>query len=151
MYVIILIMHAYHKMHSAYSVLEFHKGYFCKVAYTVLFISKLFLYLSLLRCISSLLLHTAIQYEVVSSIYLPYIAFFFLHWWDKDMLQLTHFYRKWFHSKHLSTSYLKNLKVFLWDIYQNHCVIWHSSNSITPSCSYSVATTGSRRYRLYFL
>lgn len=134
MYVIILIMHAYHKMHTAYSVLEFHKGYFCKVAHTVLFISKLFLYPSLLRCISSLLLHAAIQYEVVSSIYLPYIAFFFLHWWDIDMLQLTSIANDSIVNilPHLTW---KNLKVFLWDIYQNHCVIWHSSNSITSSCS----------------
>lgn len=62
------------------------------------------------------------------------MAFFFLYRWDLDMFQLTAITNNSIINIFTHLTWRKY--IFLWDIYKNHCVIWHSSKSIPPSFSY---------------
>lgn len=87
MYVSILIIHTYHKIHTVYSVLNFHKCYFCKVSHAVFslfqnYFTSLFLEVYILQAVSYCCI-------AIYSMYPLYIAFRSLHWLDFYMFHIT--------------------------------------------------------------
>lgn len=72
----------------------------------------------------------------IYSMYPPYIAFLPLYWLGFYMFHLTVIPNNYIIiSSHILPG--ENIKIFLWDIYKNYCVICYSLNSIPTSFSYT--------------